>query len=84
MVEQEHAQIAFIDGANSKRDYCVVPQDIKIQSDLMCLLELEKQLSEDSLTLRQREGAILAHTFLWNNLPYQYKSELADLTAITS
>lgn len=84
MVERQPVQIEIIGEVPSKRDYCKVVPDDQIRSALSCLLILEGQLFQDSLTRRQeREGAILAHTIIWNKLPDYYKSELADLAAIT-
>lgn len=84
MVERQPVQIEIIGEAPSKRNYCKVVPDDQIRSALSCLLILEGQLFQDSLTGQEREGAILAHTIIWNKLPDYYKSELADLTAITA
>lgn len=84
MVEKEWPQIEIIGEVPSKRNYCKVVPDDQIRSALSCLLILEGQLFQDSLTRQEREGAILAHTIIWSRLPYYYKSELADLTAITA
>ncbi|MCL5435041.1 MAG: hypothetical protein M1405_01495 [Patescibacteria group bacterium] len=84
MAEKQPVQIEIIGEVPSKRDYCRVSSDGQIRSALSCLLILERQLSYDSLAEREKEGAVLAHTIIWNSLPYEYKSELADLTAITA
>lgn len=84
MAERQPVQIEIIGEVPSKRNYCKVVPDDQIRSTLSCLLVLEGQLFQDSLTRQEREGAILAHTIIWNKLPDYYKSELADLTAITA
>lgn len=83
MVERQPVQIEIIGEVPSKRNYCKIVPDDQIRSALLCLLILEGQLFQDSLTRQEREGAILAHTIIWNKLPDYYKSELADLAAIT-
>jgi len=84
MLERQSAQIEIIGEIPSKRNYCKVVPDDQIRSALSCLLILEGQLSQASLTRQEREGAILAHTIIWSSLSNYYKSELADLTAITA
>ena len=81
MLERQPIQIEILGETPSKRDFCLVPLDESVRDNLTCLMILERQLSE-GLPAERREGAILAHTFLWNRLPDYYKSELADLTAI--
>jgi hypothetical protein len=57
MVERQPVQIEIIGEVPSKRDYCKVAPDDQIRSALSCLLILEGQLSQDSLTRQEREGA---------------------------
>lgn len=84
MVEKERLQIEIIGEAPSKRDYCVIPPDENVRNSLIQILDLESQLSEGGLSPERLFTVMLYHMQLWNGLPYCYKSELADLTAITA
>lgn len=83
MIEKEYLQIKFVGSAPNKKDYCYATLDENISNNLITLLSLEEKLSQE-LSVEQRENVIVAHIRLWNRLPYYYKSELADLTAIYS
>jgi hypothetical protein len=84
MKETEYPQIQFIDEKPNKRDFCIVPSDENVRKNLVRILDLEKQLSQDNLNTEQWGRLVMRHVVLWNKLPYSYKSELCDLTAITN
>jgi hypothetical protein len=75
-----YPEIIDIGDTPRKRDFCNLPCEA-VQVALESLLILEELLIKDDLTSKQREAVVLSHTMTWVGLPYEYKSELADLTA---
>jgi hypothetical protein len=83
MIERQQLQIKIVEEAKSKSDYCVVPTDEYVRNSLIQILDLERQLLKEGLSVKQWARAMMCHIVLWNELPFEYKSELSDSAAIS-